>query len=61
MGKYPDLDFSFLGEGILGVIEGFKAKPIEEAIPITEIPDDETQQVSDMVQELMDEDERRDE
>ena len=24
--KYPDLDFSFLGEGVLDVIEGFKTK-----------------------------------
>ena len=55
-----DLDFSFLGEGVLGVIEGFKAKLAEEATAITEIPDDKTQQACDMVQEMMDEDERRD-
>ena len=43
------------------MIEGFKDKFDEEAIPITEILDDETQQACDMVQEMMDEDERRDE
>ena len=42
--KYPDLDFLFLREGILGVIEGFKAKSAEKANPITEILDDKTQQ-----------------
>ena len=24
--KYPDFDFSFLGQGVLEVIEGFKAR-----------------------------------
>ena len=43
------------------MIEGFKAKLAKEVTPITEIPNNETQQASDMVQELMDEDERRDE
>ena len=40
--KYPDLDFSFLGEGVLGVIEGFKAKLAKKVTPIIEIPNDET-------------------
>ena len=57
--KYPDLDFSFLRDGVLGVIEGFKAKLAEEATPPTEIPDDEVYPAGDMVEELMDEDERR--
>ena len=43
------------------MIEGFKAKLVEEVTSIIEIPDDETQYESDMVQELMDEDDRRDE
>ena len=39
--RYLDLDFSFLGQGVVNVIEGFKAKLAEEATPITEVPDDE--------------------
>ena len=39
--KYPDHDFSFLGEGVLRVIEGFKAKLTEEATPLAKVPDDE--------------------
>ena len=27
--KYPDLDFSFLGESVLEVIKGFKTKLVE--------------------------------
>ena len=57
--KYPDLDFSFLGEGILGVIEGFKAKLAEEATPLTEVSDDEVRQAGEVVEEMMDEDEGR--
>ena len=43
------------------MIEGFKAELVKEVTPIIEIPDDETQQASDIVQELMDKNERRDE
>ena len=39
--RYLDLDFSFLGQEVVNVIEGFKAKLAEEATPITEMPDDE--------------------
>ena len=46
---------------MLGLIEGFKAKFTKEVTPITEIPNDEAQQASDMVEELMDKDERREE
>ena len=38
--KYLDLDFSFLGKGVLRVIEGFKTKLAKEATPLTEVPDD---------------------
>ena len=55
--KYPDLNFSFLGEGVLRVIEGFKAKLTEEATPLTEVPDDEICQPGGVEEEMMDEDE----
>ena len=57
--KYPDLDFSFLGEGVLRVIEGFKAKPIEETTPLTEVPNNEVHQLGEVMEEMMDEDEGR--
>ena len=41
------------------MIEGFMAKLAEEATSITEIPNDEVQQASDIVGEMMDEDEGR--
>ena len=59
MQKYPDLEVLFLGEGVLGVIEGFKAKLTKEATPLTEILDDVVCQAGKMVEEMMDEDERR--
>ena len=42
--KYLDLDFSFVGEVVLEVIERFKTKLAEEATPLTEVLDNETQQ-----------------
>ena len=57
--KYPNLEFSFLRESVLGVIKGFKAKLVEDATPLTEIPDDEVRQAGKMVEEIMDKDERR--
>ena len=41
------------------MIEGFKAKLAEEVTSITEILDDEVRQVDNMVGEMMDEDEGR--
>ena len=57
--RYPDLDFSFLGPGVLDVIEGFKAKLAEEATPITEVLDDEAHQPDEEEREAMDKDEGR--
>ena len=44
---------------MLGVIKGFKAKLAEEVTPLTEIPDDEVRQAGEVVKEMMDEDEGR--
>ena len=41
------------------MIEGFKAKLAKEATLLTKIPNDEVCQVDDMVEEMMDEDEGR--
>ena len=41
------------------MIEGFKAKLVEKANPITEVPDDEVRQPGDEEPETMDEDEGR--
>ena len=41
------------------MIKGFKAKLVEEANPFTEVPDDDVRQVGEVVEEMMDEDERR--
>ena len=57
--KYLDFDFSFLGEGVLEVIEGFKTKLAEETTPLIEVLDDETHQPSEAEQEAMDEDKDR--
>ena len=58
--RYPDLDFSFLGQEVLNVIEGFKAKLAEEATSITEVPNDEAQQPGEDELETMEEDLGRD-
>ena len=57
--KYPDLDFSFLGQGVLDVIEGFKDKLAKEAAPLIEVLNDETHQPGEEDHEAMDEDEGR--
>ena len=57
--KYPDLDFSLLGEGMLGVIEGFKAKLAEESNSLTEVPNDQIRQPGEVEQEMMHEDKGR--
>ena len=44
---------------MLGVIEGFKAELAEEVTPLTEVPDDEVRQIGEVVEEMMDEDEGR--
>ena len=54
--RYPDLDFSFLAPEVVRVIDGFKAKLAEEAVPITEVPDDEVQQLGAEKPERMEED-----
>ena len=41
------------------MIEGFKAKLADEATPLAKIPDDEIRQPSEVEQEMMDEDEGR--
>ena len=59
IGREEVFDFSFLGEGVLEVIETFKTKLAEEETPLTEVLDDETQQPEEAKQEAMDEDEDR--
>ena len=44
---------------MLGVIQGFKAKLAEEATSFTEIPDDEVCQAGEVVEEMIVEDEGR--
>ena len=44
---------------MLGVIKGFKAKLAEDETLLTEIPDDEVRQAGEVVEEMMDEDEGR--
>ena len=44
---------------MLGVIEGFKAMLTKEATPLIEVPDDEVRQPSEVVEDMMDEDEGR--
>ena len=41
------------------MIEGFKAKLIEEATPLTEVSDDEILQAGEVEEEMMDDDEGR--
>ena len=57
--RYPYLNFSFLGQGVLDVIEGFKAKLAEELTLITEVLDDKVHQPGEEEHEAMDEDEGR--
>ena len=57
--RYPDLDFSFLGQEVVNEIEGFKAKLAEEATPIIDVPNDEVRQPNKEEPETMDEDEGR--
>ena len=41
------------------MIEGFKAKLAEEVTPLIEVLDDEVRQAGEVVEEMMDEDEGR--
>ena len=58
-GNIHTFDFSFVGEGVLEVIKGFKTKLAEKETPLTEVLDDEAHQPGEAEQEAMDEDEDR--